>query len=148
MSESLTIPASIIEIEKILVDLPQTIMPVNHVFTPGMISREIMIPADTILTSMMHKTEHQFLVVQGVIDVISETEKTRYVAPYLGITPAGTKRALHAITDTIWITFHPNPDNITDVVAFGESILATTGDPSLEGWRASTESWQQQLTTQ
>lgn len=146
MSESLTVPASILEIEKRLVDLPQTFMPVNHVFTPGMVSRQITIPAGTLLTSMMHKTEHQFVIVSGEIEVISETERHTYSAPHLGITPAGTKRALHAITDTIWITFHPNPDNITDIIKFGESILENTGDPAVEGWRESTQEWQKQLT--
>lgn len=133
MTEELEIPATITDLEQAIAALPQVDMPVNHLFAPGVYVRRILIPAGTVLTSMRHMTEHFFLVVSGSIEVVSETEKFRYDAPHMGVTPIGTKRALHAITDTIWITIHANPDDETNPDAIGERIL----DPLDQGvlWR-------------
>ena len=33
-----------------------------------------------------------------------------YAGPILFESPAGTKRAIHALTDALWLTFHPTED--------------------------------------
>ena len=104
--------------------------PVKHRFTPGMYIREILIPAGTILTSMEHKTAHPFVISQGKIMVSSDNEgSVVYEAPYTGITLPGTRRALIAITDTIWTTFHAT--DLTDVEEIGKAILAPPSNPLL-----------------
>jgi hypothetical protein len=100
----------------------QVEMPVIHRQTPGLYSREIHIPAGTLLTSAVHKTEHQFVISQGRIAVISENEgRVIYEAPYTGVTLPGTRRVLHAETDTIWITFHATEE--TDIAKICESLV-------------------------
>jgi hypothetical protein len=69
----------------------QVEMPVIHRQTPGLYSREIHIPAGTLLTSAVHKTL------------------------------PGTRRVLHAETDTIWITFHATEE--TDIAKICESLV-------------------------
>jgi hypothetical protein len=121
--------SAIDQFEHAVAQLPEAVMPLNHLFTPGLYVRQILIPAGTLLTSMTHKTEHPFIIVSGIIDVISPTERICYSAPYMGVTQAGTKRALYAHTDTTWITFHTNPDNIEDPDALAEMLTYPAENP-------------------
>ena len=110
------------ELEVALAQMPRVELPVTHRFTEGMYIREIKIPAGTMLTSMVHKTEHPFVISDGVIKVTSDNEgSVIYEAPYTGITKPNTRRALHALTDVVWTTFHVTDE--TDVEKICEEIL-------------------------
>lgn len=92
--------------EKFIVDINNPIeLPLRHIFTPGLYTREISIPAGTLLTSLIHKTEHPFLLSKGKAKVF-DNEMKEIEAPYLGITKPNTRRVIYAITDIIWTTFH------------------------------------------
>lgn len=96
----------------------------THDFTPGMYIRGCDIPPFTLLVTETHKTEHPFCITRG--EVYAWTAKAgwiKYLAPYRGITKPGTKRVLYTETGCFWTTYHPNPENITDVEAFSERIL-------------------------
>lgn len=82
--------------------------PVEHLFTPGLYSRTISMPKHAIVTSKIHKTEHQYVVTKGAAMVYTdESGWVAVVAPYHGVTKAGTRRVLVMLEDTIWATFHP-----------------------------------------
>lgn len=86
--------------------------PVVHRFTPGMYIREIYMPKDTVAISRIHKTTHPFVISKGSVSVSEDGENwTHYQAPYTGITVPGTQRILVMHEDTIWTTFHVNPDD-------------------------------------
>lgn len=119
------------DLEVALAKLPRVEMPVTHRFTKGMYIREIQIPAETMLTSMTHKTEHPFVLSKGKIMVTSDNEgSVIYEAPYTGITKAGTRRALHALTDVVWTTFHVTDE--TDVEKICEQILEPVNTKHIE----------------
>lgn len=110
------------DLEVALARLPRVELPVTHRFTKGMYIREIQIPAGTMLTSMTHKTQHPFIISKGSIMVTSDNEGSEvYEAPYTGITEPNTRRALHAITDVVWTTFHVTDE--TDVEKICDQIL-------------------------
>ena len=110
------------DLEVALAQLPRVELPVTHRFTKGMYIREIQIPAGTMLTSMTHKTQHPFVISKGSIMVTSDHEGgVVYEAPYTGITEPNTRRALHAITDVVWTTFHVTEE--TDVEKICDQIL-------------------------
>jgi hypothetical protein len=120
------------ELEGAMLAGVQVEMPVIHRQTPRLYSREIHIPAGTLLTSAVHKTEHQFVISQGRIAVMSENEgKVIYEAPHTGVTLPGTRRVLHAETDTIWITFHATEE--TDIATICESLVELPANPLLAG---------------
>lgn len=82
--------------------------PVKHTFTPGMYGREIFMPKGTLISSKIHKTEHQYVVVSGEVSVwIEGIGIERIKAPYFGVTKPGTRRALFIHEDCVWKTFHP-----------------------------------------
>ncbi len=79
-----------------------------HTFTPGLYSREIVMLANRVVVSKIHKTEHQFCILRGAAMVRdNEGEWMGYVAPYMGITKPGTRRVLFVIDDCSWVTWHP-----------------------------------------
>lgn len=133
------------ELEVAMAKLPQVDLEVVHRFTPGLYIREIQIPAGTLLTSMVHKTEHPFVLSAGTIMVTSDTEgSVVYEAPYTGITVPNTRRALKALTDVVWTTFHVTDE--TDVDKIGQQILEpkdmshieeAMGNKFLPEWRKS-----------
>lgn len=96
--------------------------PLKHTFTPGIYVREITMPAGAFLTSKIHKTEHPYFVLRGRVRVYTEDGMQDIVAPYSGITKAGTKRILHIIEDTVWITIHATDK--TDVADIEKDIIA------------------------
>jgi len=78
-----------------------------HRFTDGMYIREIYMPAGSLWTSKIHKTEHPYVVSLGKAAVsIDAQEWNEIKAPYTGITKPGTRRVLYIIEDCIWTTFH------------------------------------------
>jgi hypothetical protein len=133
------------DIEKAIVESgrPPAYCPVEHRFTPGLYIREIFIPAGTLLTSMEHRKEHPFVISQGRIEVVSETEgSVIYEAPYTGITQPGTRRALHALTDVVWTTFHVTDETdiekiVAEITAPHVNPLLPNYDPAKEAWRSS-----------
>ncbi len=85
--------------------------PVKHMFTNGMYIREIFMPAGSLITSKIHKTEHPYTVSYGVVAVsVDGGDWDEITAPYTGITKPGTRRLLYVIEDCIWTTYHPLDD--------------------------------------
>ena len=107
-------------VEAALAKEVQLNLPVTHRFTPGLYIREIFMPAsvppiETVVTSRIHLTEHPFTVSKGKLKVWQEETGWVYIeAPYTGITKAGTRRLLIIAEDTIWTTYHLNPDDGRD----------------------------------
>lgn len=87
---------------------PRVEGPVECRFTPGLMTRKIFMAAGTRHLSKIHRTHHQFFVIQGAC-LVSENggEPMMIVAPYHGETKPGTWRELFIIMDCVWITAHP-----------------------------------------
>lgn len=139
-TDEMTVPTLDV-IEAQMADMPQAACPVKHRFTPGLYVREIVMPAGTLVTSMVHKKRHPFVISKGKVRVISETEgAVIYTAPYTGITEPGTRRLLHVMEETVWTTFHVT--DLTDVEEIAAEILEQSpnklidgADPRLNHWR-------------
>lgn len=90
-----------------LMGLPAVEMPLTHEFTPGLYIRTIHMPAGTLLTSKIHKTEHPFVITRGRVSVFDpHGGSVELCAGHRGITQPGTRRVLYTHEDTVWTTFH------------------------------------------
>lgn len=99
--------------------------PLKHTFTPGLYTREIFVPAGTIVVTKIHQHEHPVFVLKGDCTVYSnDGTLKRVTAPCMMITPAGTKRAVYVHEDTVWVTVHQNPDNETDLEKLESLLIA------------------------
>lgn len=115
-------------------------------FVPGLYIRECRMPKGTLGTSMIHDVEHVFMILQGVVQVASGDEgAVTYTAPHIGVTKPGTRRALHVLEDTIWVTVHPNPDDGTDVEKIVARVTRPHENPAVAPERAN--QWRLNSTT-
>lgn len=120
------------ELEKTMLDnFPMVNCPLNHRFTNGLYVREIFMPAGSLITSKIHKTQHQYFILKGSVSVwIDEGEEVYLEAPYIGVTEPGTRRVLYVHEDCIWATAHPNPDNENEI-EIEERIIEKHDNPLL-----------------
>lgn len=105
--------------------------PVTHRFTPGLYIREIFMPAGTVATTKIHKTEHPYVISKGKVSVYVEGGGIdTIVAPFTGITKPGTRRLIYVHEDTVWTTFHVTPH--TDIKLIEADIIEPHVNPLLE----------------
>jgi hypothetical protein len=115
--------------------------PVTHRFTPGLYVREIHMPANSIISSLLHLTTHPYVVTRGEFTVwYHDKPAVRIKAPYTGITEAGTRRLLYIHEDTDWMTFHVtdklNPDEIMEEITSNDfNPLIDKSNPKVNNWR-------------
>jgi len=119
--------------------------PLTHLFTPGLYTRTISMPAGSLVMSMTHNTRHPFIITTGEVDVISPEGSVTYVAPYMGITQPNTKRFLHVKQDTTWTTFHVNPDNLTDPDEVAGNVLKAPTNPLLDADDKRCNAWSKNI---
>jgi hypothetical protein len=87
----------------------QVELPLKHHFAPGSYARECFIPAGVTVIGKIHRHAHINIITRGQGLVATEFGRMEYDAdagPYTFISEPGAKRAVHALTDTIWTTFH------------------------------------------
>lgn len=95
-------------LENEMIHLPAVRCRLKHLFTPGLYTRTIHMPANTLVTSFIHRYDHTFVISQGAVSVwIDGTGWVLLKAPHVGITKAGTRRVLWIHEDTVWTTSHP-----------------------------------------
>lgn len=102
-------------LEKFMLDnLEPALEKLQHVHTPGLYGRRWSAKAHTIWVTRQHRVEHQFVILKGKASVWIDGKEIIYKAGYNGITKPGTRRILYLHQNTVWMTFHPNPDNLNE----------------------------------
>ena len=102
----------------------EKVCPLTHSFSSGIYVREIFIPAGMFVVGKIHKHDHPNFLLKGEVIVVTEEGTEELVAPMSMISKAGTKRALYAKTDLLWITIHLNPTDTQDLDELEEEIIA------------------------
>lgn len=104
--------------------------PLKHSFAAGVYVREIFIPKGTVLTGKIHRHSHPNFLMKGEVIVVTENGGREHLkAPLAMVSVAGTKRAVIALEDTIWITVHVT--NETDLEKIEEHVIAKSYDDLL-----------------
>lgn len=93
--------------EDVLNELPKFDCPTTHHFIGGFYIRQIRMPKGFHCVTKIHAKRHSFQITEGEVEVITpDGHRQLLVAPYVGITEAGTRRALRVLEDCTWTTFH------------------------------------------
>lgn len=121
----------VVQLEREIQNLPQADCPVRHYFAPGMVAREMTIPAGVVLTGAVHRHEHLCTISKGRILVSTDEGMKEIAAPYTFTSKAGAKRVGYAIEETVWTTYHAT--NTTDIDALIEEITDSTHAELLGG---------------
>ncbi|MCE5185019.1 MAG: hypothetical protein LLF76_02715 [Planctomycetaceae bacterium] len=81
--------------------------PLTHRFADGQYVREIFIPKGMVLVGKIHRFSHANFLMRGKVIVVTEEGGRELIeAPRVMVSPAGTKRALVTLEDTVWVTVH------------------------------------------
>lgn len=99
-------------------------LPVEHHHAGNVYGRELFIPEGVVIVGKIHKLPCVNIIAEGTVRVISEQGTFDITAPYVFVSPAGTKRAIYAVTDATWVTCHPyDPDEDLE-----QQLIAPTFD--------------------
>ena len=131
VADKKVIREEILAFEKLFQQIPSAVhgdndlMPLTHKFCDGFYIREIFIPKDMILTGRIHISEHPNFLLEGEVDVFTESGGVEHlVAPMSIVSAAGTKRVVRSYSDTRWCTVHLNPTNTRDIKKLDRMIIA------------------------
>lgn len=122
----------IAELEGVMKKMPQLEIPIEHHFSPGIYMRQMTMPAGSLVVGKIHKTEHMCILAKGSVIVANGDERHTYHAPAVVHSMPGTKRALHALEEVVWINVHHNPENIKDLDAVEKHFVSETEKEYLE----------------
>ena len=128
--------AQVLELEQAIAELPEQVdleALTSHHFAPGVYVRELFIPAGVVATGKIHRHSTMNMLIQGEVKVTTDDGVQTLIAPKILVGPAGTKRAIYAITDAIWMNVHPTES--TDL----EEIEAEFIAPSFEALEGGTD---------
>lgn len=105
--------------------------PVTHFKAPGMIGRQMHIPKDSIIVGKIHKHAHLNQISYGHVRVMTEFGPMEIKGPHTFTSQPGTKRVVYALEDTLWTTFHLNPNEYDpededDMKQLENEIIATS----------------------
>jgi len=140
-AEEIASASDVKRLEYQLAQMPDGYFPTEHLFLSGMYIRKIFMPAGSLLTSMQHKTTHPFVILSGKLRVMDQMGVVEYEAPFVGVTEAGTKRVLYIHEDTTWLTFHANPENISDPDEMVEYLTYPNENPLFDNDNKRANSW-------
>lgn len=122
---TLALRDDILKLQDLMLDQEQVELHVEHHFADGCYARELHIPAGVVLVGAIHKTNHHWILSKGRVVVSGGEGEQEYAAPYHGQTYPGEKRAIYAIEDTVWTTFHVTDK--TDINDIEKDILQYEG---------------------
>jgi hypothetical protein len=117
--------------------LPNTVCPVQHFFAPGVYVRRMLIPEGVCTIGHIHKNPCVTIIAYGDVIITTGEKREHYVGEHTFESPAGVKRAVWALKDTVLTTIHGNPTNERDPEKIFEMLIVDvyqkyTGRPTPE----------------
>lgn len=104
---------------------PDVDCPLQHVFAPGVYARTIFLPKGATLVGKIHKHRHINILSAGTVKVMTESGGIEFLSgPLTMVSEPGTKRAVYAVTNTVWTTIHPTQE--TDLAKIEDEVIAKT----------------------
>ena len=116
--------------EALMKEQPQVDLPVKHYFSNGVYAREITIPAGITLVGEIHKFENLNILSKGTMLVSGDEGVMEVSAPFTVVSPPGTKRIAHTLTECVWTTIHGT--DLKDVELIKAHFIAQTEEEWLE----------------
>lgn len=104
----------VLRLEEAINRTPQVDCPTRWYFAPGMAAREIRIPAGTVLTGAVHKTENLAVLSAGRLRLVTDSGVVEVAAPHTLTVKPGQKNAAYAIEDAVWTNFFPTDETDPD----------------------------------
>ncbi len=107
--------APVFALEAELKQMPQAEIPTLHDFCDGLYARTVVVPKDAVVTGHVHAMDNFFVIRAGSAVIYTPNGPQTFHAGHMGISPAGHKIGGYALSEVIFTTFHPNPENDKDL---------------------------------
>lgn len=108
---------------------PAPFVATGHHFANGVYGREMYMPEGAVVVGKIHRYEAINVITMGQV-VVANPEQPEMnkilVAPFTYVSPAGTKRLIMALKDSIWMTFHPA--NSQDLAELEDDLIVKNYD--------------------
>lgn len=101
-------------------------LPLTHTFCDGVYVREIFLKQGVVAIGKIHKHNHVFFLLKGKLMLCTENGVQEMIAPCYGKSPAGTKRVVVAVEDSVFVNVHPNPENEEDVEKLEQKFVVSS----------------------
>lgn len=103
----------------------------KHYFTPviedyaaRLYARECSVPKGMTFTGKLHRHPHIVSLLQGKMAIVSEDGRKVVSAPHTWAAPAGSKRAFHALEDSVLLNVHITTIEDEDLDKLEEEVIA------------------------
>ena len=96
----------------------------KHTFADGIYVREMFMSKGEVVIGAIHKHLHVWILLSGLIKVVTEDKVEEYKAPCTVLSRPGIKRVIYAIEDSIFTNIHKNPNNTQDIKQLEKEIVA------------------------
>jgi len=96
--------------------------PVDHFFAPGVYARSMRLPAGYVIIGKIHKHAHLNIISYGHVMVATEEGAKELKGPLIFTSPAGVKRAVTVLEDTMWTTIHVTEE--TELEKIEDDVIA------------------------
>ena len=110
--------------------MPQLELLTQHYFSPGLYTRALHIPKGCLLTGAIHKYPILNIMMTGDISVLIGEEVKRIKAPFVIVTPAGSKKIGYAHEYTIWMGVMRTDE--TDIAKIEDHFVAKSDEKYIE----------------
>jgi len=100
--------------------------PITHDFSDKLYMRKMHMPANSLVVSAIHHTDHFWFLMTGKILVTTNNETVEHIAPCYEKSIKGAKRLIHCIEDCVFINVHKNPTNTQNMDKIEEYLYSFT----------------------
>lgn len=115
------------EFARMLMDLPQTDMPVDESLVDGLYVRKLLIPKGTFLVGKVHLQTCANFVERGDISILTETGCGRVKAGHFALSRAGIQKLGYAHEETVFVnvfrTDEQDISKVEDQIASAEQAI-------------------------
>ncbi len=122
---------AVMKLQAVMLAMPQIDIPIEHYFAPGIYMRQMTMPEGSTVVGKIHKHEHYCILSKGKVSVVTGDAVKTFEAPAVIHAMPGAKRALHAITETVWLNVHSNPSDERDPEKVDDLFVVDTFDQFL-----------------
>ena len=113
-----------------MLKMPQLDLLTEHYFSHGLYTRALHIPKGCLLTGAIHKYPTLNIMTMGDISVLIGEEVKRIKAPFVIVTPAGSKKIGYAHEYTIWMGVMRTDE--TDIAKIEDHFVAKSDEKYIE----------------
>lgn len=115
------------------------VFPITNNFSDQLYMRQMKMPANSIIVSAIHHTEHFWFLMAGRILVTTNGETVEHVAPCYELSEKGAKRLIQCVEDCVFINVHKNPTNTRNMKEIEKFLYSFT----IEEYNKKEKLWQE-----